>query len=59
MVRGKSDKVDARFISKYGWMRKEELQPMSPLSDAQLELQQLMSHLDIPLLLLNKMIENR
>lgn len=46
MVRGKSDKVDARFISKYGWMRKEELQPMSPLSDAQLELQQLMSHSD-------------
>jgi Mg2+ and Co2+ transporter CorA len=27
-------------------MRKEELQPMSPLSDAQLELQQLMSHRD-------------
>lgn len=46
MVRGKSDKVDARFISKYGWMRKEELLPMSPLSDAQLELQQLMSHRD-------------
>ncbi len=46
MVRGKSDKVDARFISKYGWMRKEELQPMSPLSDAQVELQQLMSHRD-------------
>lgn len=46
MVRGKSDKVDAKFISKYGWMRKEELQPMKPLSDAQLELQQLMSHRD-------------
>jgi transposase len=46
MVRGKSDKIDARFISKYGWMRKEELQPMSVLSDAQLELQQLMSHRD-------------
>jgi transposase len=46
MVRGKSDKVDARFISKYGWMRKEELQPMTALSDAQLELQQLMSHRD-------------
>lgn len=46
MVRGKSDKVDAKFISKYGWMRKEELQPMSALSDAQLELQQLMSHRD-------------
>lgn len=46
MVRGKSDKADARFISKYGWMRKEELQPMTPLSDAQMELQQLMSHRD-------------
>ena len=46
MVRGKSDKVDARFISKYGWMRKEEIKPMAPLSDTQLELQQLMSHRD-------------
>jgi len=46
MVRGKSDKVDAKFISKYGWMRKEELQPMKPLSDAELELQQMMNHRD-------------
>ena len=46
MVRGKSDKIDARFISKYGWMRREELKPMSVLSDTQLELQQLMSHRD-------------
>lgn len=46
MVRGKSDKIDAKFISKYGWMRKEELQPMEVLSDTQLELQQLMSHRD-------------
>jgi transposase len=46
IVRGKSDKIDARFISKYGWMRKEELKPMSPLDDAQLDLQQLMSHRD-------------
>ena len=46
MVRGKSDKADARFISKYGWMRKEELKPMTPLTDAQVELQQLMSHRD-------------
>ena len=38
MVRGKSDKADARFISKYGWMRSEELKPMTPLSDAQVEL---------------------
>lgn len=46
MVRGKSDKADACFISKYGWMRKEELVPMKPLSDSQLELQQLMGHRD-------------
>ena len=46
IVRGKSDKIDARFISKYGWMRKEEFKPMSPLTDAQLDLQQLMSHRD-------------
>jgi transposase len=46
VVRGKSDKADARFISKYGWMRKEELRPMQPLSDTQLDLQQLMSHRD-------------
>lgn len=46
MVRGKSDKIDARFISKYGWMRKEELQPMAVVSDTQVELQQLMSHRD-------------
>lgn len=46
MVRGKSDKIDAKFISKYGWMRKEELQPMLVLSDTQVELQQLMSHRD-------------
>ncbi|MGN6435082.1 MAG: IS110 family transposase [Agriterribacter sp.] len=31
MTRGKSDKADARFISKYGWMRKEELHPMRRL----------------------------
>ena len=46
MVRGKSDKADARFISKYGWMRKDELKPMTPPSDAQVALQQLMSHRD-------------
>jgi len=46
MVRGKSDAIDARFISKYGWMRKDELQPMAVLSDTQLELQQLMGHRD-------------
>lgn len=46
MVRGKSDKVDARFISKYGWMRKDDLQPAKPLSDEQFRLQQLMSYRD-------------
>ena len=46
MVRGKTDKADARFISKYGWMRKEELTPMKPVSDRLVELQQLMSYRD-------------
>ena len=46
MVRGKSDTVDARFISKYGWMRREELIPMKVVNDAQIELQQLMNHRD-------------
>jgi transposase len=46
MVRGKNDKADAKMISKYGWMRKEELMPSKPISDEQLELQQLMSHRD-------------
>lgn len=46
MVRGKSDKVDAKFISKYGWLRKDDLQPMDPQTDEQVKLQQLMSHRD-------------
>lgn len=46
MVRGKSDKVDARFISKYGWMRKEELKAVKPLSEQQMTLQQLMTYRD-------------
>jgi len=46
MIRGKSDKADARFIGRYGWMRRDDLQPMVPLSDGQLALQQLMSHRD-------------
>lgn len=46
MVRGKSDKADAKMIGKYGWMRKDELVPTKPISDNQLELQQLMAHRD-------------
>ena len=44
--RGKTDKADARMISRYGWYRKEELKPMKPLSSAQRNLQQLMAHRD-------------
>lgn len=44
--RGKTDKADAQMISKYGWMNKEVLTPMKPLSDALLELQQLTSYRD-------------
>lgn len=46
MVRGKSDKADACFISKYGWMRKEELKPSKPVSGQLLQLQQLMTYRD-------------
>jgi transposase len=46
MIRGKTDKADARFISKYGWMRREELIPMKPVSDRLVELQQLMNYRD-------------
>lgn len=44
--RGKTDKADAMMISKYGWQRREELKPMKPLSQSQLDLQQLMSYRD-------------
>lgn len=46
MQRGKSDKADARVISKYGWMNKEILQPMKPVNDSLVELQQLMAYRD-------------
>ncbi len=46
MIRGKSDKADAKMISRYGWMRRDELQASKPVSDSQLELQQLMAHRD-------------
>lgn len=39
--RGKSDPIDARFISRYGWQRKEELKAGTPLSDTEIELKQL------------------
>jgi len=44
--RGKSDRADAAFISRYGWMRKDELQPMKPVKDNLVTLQQLMSYRD-------------
>jgi transposase len=44
--RGKTDKADARMISQYGWYRREELQPMKPVSKEQQQLQQLMAHRD-------------
>jgi transposase len=46
MIRGKNDKADARMISKYGFMRKEELVAHTPISATQLELQQLMNYRD-------------
>lgn len=44
--RGKTDKADARMISRYGWYRRDELQPMKPVSKEQQQLQQLMAHRD-------------
>jgi len=44
--RGKTDSMDARIISEYGWMRQSVLKPMVPLSDTQVELQQLMAYRD-------------
>lgn len=44
--RGKSDKADARMISRYGWQRREELRPMKPLSETERNLQQLMAYRD-------------
>lgn len=44
--RGKTDKADARMISQYGWYRREELQPMKPVSKTQQHLQHLMAHRD-------------
>jgi transposase len=46
MRRGKSDKADAQMISKYGWMNKDVLEPMKPVSDKLIDLQQLMSYRD-------------
>jgi transposase len=46
MQRGKSDKTDARMISKYGWMNRDVLKPMKPVSDKLVELQQLMAYRD-------------
>src|SRR5436305_2074518 len=44
--RGKTDRADARMISRYGWHRREELKPMNPVSQQQQQLQQLMAHRD-------------
>jgi transposase len=44
--RGKSDVMDAKMISEYGWLRQEKLKPMTPVSDHFTELQQLMAYRD-------------
>ncbi len=44
--RGKTDRADARMISRYGWYRRDELQPMKPVSEEQQQLQQLMAYRD-------------
>ena len=46
MIRGKTDRADARFISRYGWMRKDELKPMKPVEQNLVVLQNLMTYRD-------------
>jgi transposase len=43
LVRGKSDKVDALVISRYGWMRRDQLQPQQVSAAAITELKDLIS----------------
>lgn len=44
--RGKTDAMDAKMISEYGWMRQSTLKPMTPLTDNEVKLQQLMAYRD-------------
>jgi len=44
--RGKSDVMDAKMISEYGWLRQEKLKPMTPVNDHLTELKQLMAYRD-------------
>jgi transposase len=46
MIRGKTDKADARFIIMYGWMRKDALKPMKPVEQNLVALQNLMTYRD-------------
>ena len=43
LVRGKSDKVDALLISRYGWMRRDQLQPQQVSAGVMIELKDLIS----------------
>jgi transposase len=43
LVRGKSDKVDALLISRYGWMRRDQLQPQQLSAGVMIELKDLIS----------------
>jgi transposase len=43
LVRGKSDKVDALLISRYGWMRRDQLQPQQISAGVMIELKDLIS----------------
>jgi len=43
LVRGKSDKVDALVISRYGWMRRDQLQPLHLSTSVMTELKDLIN----------------
>lgn len=47
IVRGKTDKADARVIARYGWQKREELVPMERQSDYHTRLHNLMTHREL------------
>lgn len=47
ILRGKTDKADARTIARYGWQKREELKPQNPEHDYHLKLRNLMAHREL------------
>lgn len=47
IIRGKTDKADAKTIARYGWQKREELTPMHKEDDQHLKLRNLMAHREL------------